>query len=214
MKKQEKKINQILKIIIEHVTLNLKQYIIISTIFLIGIILGVILVNNAQDETKMQIGKNITTFIYKLKFECEIDYSSLLKNVIINHIIFIFIIWFMGCTVIGIPIVYAMIAFKGFSLGYTISLIIYILGFQKGIAFCTITLLLQNILIIPAILSIAVSGMNLYKAIMKDKRKENIKIEIIKHTIFSLAILLVLLIASCLEVYGSNMLLSLCIRYF
>ena len=214
MKKQEKKINQILKIIIEHVTLNLKQYIIISTIFLIGIILGVILVNNTQDETKTQIGKNIATFIYKLKFECEIDYSSLLKNVIINHIIFIFIIWFMGCTVIGIPIVYAMIAFKGFSLGYTISLIIYILGFQKGIAFCTITLLLQNILIIPAILSIAVSGMNLYKAIMKDKRKENIKIEIIKHTIFSLAILLVLLIASCLEVYGSNMLLSLCIRYF
>ena len=120
----------------------------------------------------------------------------------------------MGCTVFGIPIVYAIIAFKGFSLGYTISLIIYILGFQKGIAFCTITLLLQNILIIPAILSIAVSGMNLYKAIMKDKRKENIKIEIIKHTIFSLAILLVLLIASCLEVYGSNMLLSLCIRYF
>ena len=95
-----------------------------------------------------------------------------------------------GSTVIGVPFVYGIIAFRGFCIGFTASSIIATLGTQKGILFLCTSLLLQNILFIPCILALGVSGLKLYKSIIKDKRKENIKIEIYRHTIFSLMMLI------------------------
>ena len=71
----------------------------------------------------------------------------------------------------------------------------------------------QNILFIPCILALAVSGMKLYKSIVKDKRKENIKQEIIRHTIFCLFILIILEISALIEVYISTSLLQACAKY-
>ena len=75
-------------------------------------------------------------------------------------------------------------------------------------------LLVQNILFIPAIIAIAVSGFKLYKSIVKDKNKENIKIEILRHTIFLLFMLIVLCVASFAEILISTNLLKNFIKYF
>ncbi len=213
MKKQEKK-NQIWNVVKEHISHNLKQYTIISVFFFIGIIAGVIFVNHSNDSIHVQIETTINTFINALKTDYQIDSVNLLKSIIGNHILFAFLLWFMGCTIIGIPIVYGLVTLKGFSLGYTISSIIYVLGTTKGILFSCITLLLQNIFIIPCTLALAVSGAKLYQAIMKDKRKENIKVEMVRHTVFSLFILFILMISALAEVYISNSMLSLSVSYF
>lgn len=80
--------------------------------------------------------------------------------------------------------------------------------------FVVSSILLQNILFIPCILALAVSGMKLYKAIMKDKRRETIKLEITRHTIFSCILLLGLELAALVEVYLSSNLLEICSKYF
>lgn len=72
---------------------------------------------------------------------------------------------------------------------------------------------LQNIIAIPCILAIAVSGKKLYNSITKDKRKENIKLEVCRHTIFSLCMLIGLGIASCVEAYISSNLMVAIIQY-
>ena len=48
---------------------------------------------------------------------------------------------------------------------------------------------------------------------MKDKRKENIKVEIIRHTIFSLIGIMVLILAAFIEVYGSSNILMAAVKY-
>lgn len=215
MRKQERKgKNQILGIIEKHIYHNLKQYSVVCILFLIGIIAGVFFINHAEIGSKQQIENELSTFIYSLKTDYQIDSIALLKNIIGNHILFTFFMWFMGCMVIGIPIVYALVAFRGFSLGYTISAVLYTFGTGKGSLFCILSLVLQNIVIIPVTLALAVSGIKLYQSIMKDKRKENIKIEIMRHTIFSLFMLAILIVAGLLEVYGSNALISACVKYF
>lgn len=214
MRKQERKVSLLWNRVRKHIYSNLKQYTIVSILFLIGIIAGVILVNNLEEVKQNVIGNYITTFIECLKTDYQIDTVNLLKNIIGNHIMYSFILWVMGCTIIGIPIVYGLVIFKGFSLGYTISSIIFALGIGKGTLFCIITILLQNLIIIPCILALAVSGIKLYKLMIKDKKKENIKIEMIRHTIFSLFIACILIFSSFIEVYISNSLLSLFISYF
>lgn len=214
MRKQERKVSLLWNRVREHIYSNLKQYTIVSILFLIGIIAGVILVNNLEEVKQNEIGNYITTFIECLKTDYQIDTVNLLKNIIGNHIMYSFILWFMGCTIIGIPIVYGLVIFKGFSLGYTISSIIFALGIGKGTLFCIITILLQNLIIIPCILALAVSGIKLYKSMIKDKKKENIKIQMMRHTIFSLFVAFILIFSSFIEVYISNSLLNLCISYF
>lgn len=88
------------------------------------------------------------------------------------------------------------------------------MGLSKGLLFIAITILAQNIIFIPTILALAVSGFKLYKSIIKDNRKENIKLEIIRHTLFSLVMLILLAIASLVEIFVSTNILKMCIKYF
>ena len=74
-------------------------------------------------------------------------------------------------------------------------------------------LLLQIIVFIPCILSLAVSGMRLHNSIMEDKRRENIKLEILRHSLFTVVILITLIISSLVEVYISKNILLLFIKY-
>ena len=211
---REKKQLRVLKIIKEHVINNKKEYVIIFLIFVIGIFSGVFFVNHLQETPKTEITNYLNQFIEKFKGLENINSIELLKNSMIQNIGLAIVIWFFGTTVIGIPIVFAIIVYRGFCLGYTISLCITIMGLGKGISFVLVTLLLQNILLIPAILALAVSGIKLYKSIVKDKTKENVKIEILRHTVFSIIMLIILLIASIIEIFMSTNILKLVIKYF
>ena len=214
MKKQEKRTKKIIfKTIKNHIQYNKKQYAIVAIIFLIGLIIGVSFINNIDSSSNENTSKYILNFIEALKTNYQIDKINLLKSSIINYLIVAIIIWFMGSTVVGIPIVYLIVAFKGFSLGYTISCILITLGTGKGILFSIVSLFFQNIIIIPCILAIAVSGIKLYQSIMKDKRRENIKIEILRHTMFSLFVAGMFIVAAFIEVYISSNLLSACIKF-
>lgn len=107
-----------------------------------------------------------------------------------------------------------MIAYRGFCLGYTISSCVSVLGISKGLVFIFSDLLIQNLLFIPAMLAIGVSGINLYKSIIKDKMSKNVKIEIARHTAFSTIMSMVLVFSSCIEVLVSNNILKAVVQYF
>ena len=109
---------------------------------------------------------------------------------------------------------FGIIIYRGFCLGYTVSVCISIMGIGKGISFVLISVLLQNLIFIPAIIALAVSGFKLYKSIIKDNRKENIKLEILRHIVFSLIMVILLLISSLIEIFISNNLLKFFIKYF
>ena len=213
MRVAHKKNSKLIEAIKKHVKENIKPYLFVSCILLIGIILGVIFINNVKETQSQEIQNYINEFITKLKDGASIDNGKLLKNSIINNLILVIIMWFAGSTVIGIPIVLGIVMYRGFCLGYTASSIIAILGSTKGALFVITSMLLQNIIVIPSILALAVSGIKLYKSILKDKRKENIKGEIIRHTLFSLIILAFLILASVIETYLSSNLFMLYSKY-
>ena len=200
-------------IIISHVQHNLKEYIIIGIIFIIGILLGIVFVNNLNEVQTEEIDLYITSSITALKENKNINELQTLQDSIKNNITVATLLWLMGSTVIGLLLVYLIVCFKGFCFGYTISALIYVLGTGKGIIFFMCTMFLKNIIAIPCTIALAVSGMRLYKSIMQDRRKENIKLEVLRHTIFSAFILLLLIASSFIEVYTSQALLNYCIKY-
>ncbi len=207
-----KKRSEIVSIAKQEISQNLKSYIIITIIFLIGIFLGTLFVN--QINSKEEISKYITTYIDETKSIEKIDYFTELQKDIKENILLAILLWFAGTTIIGIPIVLALIIFRGFCLGYTIASSVYVLGKIKGIIFVLMTIFLQNLVFIPVIIILGVSSIKLYKSIIKDKRKENIKISIIKHSVLSLAMLALLILSSVIKIEISYRMIVNLIKYF
>lgn len=206
--------NRIKEIIKQHIINNKKEYMIVTLLFIIGIFLGVLFVNNVQESQRTEIESYFNHFIEQMKQTEKLDSMSLLKTSIGQNFLLAVIIWFFGTTVIGIPVVFGMILYRGFCLGYTIAVCISVMGFSKGILFVLINLLLPSLFLIPAILALAVSGFKLYQSIVKDKRKENIRLEIVRHTIFSFVMVGLLIIASLIEIFISTHVLKFLIKYF
>ena len=199
--------------VITHILNNKKEYFIISLIFIIGILLGVFFINNIKDTQVETIKNYISDFVNAIKDGQTINNVDLLKQTLKNNIIIASVIWFFGTTVIGLPIVFGLILYRGFILGYTIASCISIMGLQGGLIFTFSALFLQNIIFIPAIIAIAVSGFKLYKSIVKDMRKDNIKLEILRHTVFSLLMLIALSISAIIEAFVSTNILVNVVKY-
>ncbi len=212
--KKLKKTQKIKEMVVNHLAKNKREYIIILILFIIGIFSGVLFINNVKEEQFGNISNYINTFIEKIKNIESINSLQLLKASLWQNIGVALLIGFFGTTVIGVPVVFGLIIYKGFCLGYTISSCIAVLGTSKGLAFLLSNLLLQNVIIIPTIIAIAVSGFKLYKSILKDKRKENIKLEIIRHILFCAIMTIMLVIASLIEVFISNNMLKMVVKYF
>ena len=117
----------------------------------------------------------------------------------------VFLIWILGSTIIGSYLIYIIIAYKGFSIGYTISAIIASLGIKGGSVFVFSSLLIQNVIFLPAIFILAENAAKFYRRIMKSS--VNIKTELARYTIVMLIVIVFSVIASIVEVYISTNLL-------
>lgn len=183
--KKQKSPRKIRDTILTHIKNNSKDYIILLLVFIIGVVLGVMFINNISNEQKQEITEYITSFTNALKEDKVIDKAGLLKSSIAKNTSLAICLWLIGGAVILIPVIYGIVIFRGFCLGYTVSAAIGVLGTAKGIFFCIASFLLQNVIAIPAILALAMSGIRLYRAIIKNKKKENMKIEILRtHNFF------------------------------
>lgn len=203
---------EIFTVIRDDIINNAKSYFIVFIIFVVGIFLGVMFVNQTGD--KSAIKNYINTYIDETKSIQNGNYFWELQKDVKNNIGLVFLLWFAGTTIIGTPIVLGIILFRGFCLGYTIASCVYVLGRIRAILFIVLTILLQNIIFIPAIMILGVSSLKLYKSIVKDRRKENIKPAIIRHSILSVMILIALIIASIIKIEISYRLIVSLIKYF
>lgn len=117
---------------------NKKNLIFLILIFLIGMIAGIAFINNVRAEQMQEISSYVNSLKDNLKTSDEINKTVILTQSIKQNLVFVGIIWILGCTLLGSFLIYVAILYKGFSIGYTASAIIATLGVKSRNDFCGI----------------------------------------------------------------------------
>ena len=97
----------------------------VIVIFLIGVIIGIFVTFKIPQNDKADIEEYVQNSINLLK-ENSIDRQNVFKETLINNLKFLGIVWILGCTVIASFTIYILMIYKGFLLGYIISIVVSI----------------------------------------------------------------------------------------
>ena len=97
---------------------NKKILIFLFGLLAIGFIFGTIFITMINSSDKTLVKDYITNYISNIN---NINYTKSLENSLINNLGFILIIWLLGISVIGIPIIIFLLFSKAFTLGFSIS---------------------------------------------------------------------------------------------
>lgn len=193
--------------LLNYVEKNIKEIILITLIIFIGLIIGIIYINSLTDENISKVDSHVNSVVdYIKELNCEeskIDNTVILFTNLKRNILYIMLIGLFSLCIIGLPIMYLLIGFKSFSLGYTMSAILATLGTRSGIIFICSSMILHNIIYLIGIYLISISGIDLYKEIVVNK-SENIRLKIISHIIFIVISVLISVFAALVETFISN----------
>ncbi len=156
---------------VKHFQNNLWLYILSSVCMCTGVVLGVYTVKYMSSFEKSDLLSYLTSFA-KADSLKSINYHQVLIEAIKNNIPFIAVVWFLGLTMIGIPIILLLDVLKGFTVGFTVTFFVNGLGI-KGIWIALFSIIPQNIIYIPCIMITSVFAMEFSFMLIKDNVKKN-----------------------------------------
>lgn len=195
----------------EHIQNNFWLYIISILCIFTGIVLGVYKVKYLGDTYKSDILNYINSFTDYIANR-NVDYKNVLMVTIKNNIPFITLIWFLGMTMIGIPIILIIDLIKGYVLGFTISIMINSIG-TKGLWVAFLAIIPQNIVYIPCIILASVFAMefslNFLSERMGKRFTKGLWLRILSYSLSFLFIVIIMSVGFIFEAYGTPNLLKL-----
>lgn len=177
------------------------------TIFLIilgviGIITGSVFVTILSNSDKTLINEQLNLFLDNVQNN-KLDYFNTLKNNMVTNIVYVSLIWLLGISVIGLPILLIMFFSKTFILGFTIGSIINCFKL-KGILFSISYIFPGQILNLIAISILTMYAMSfsfkLIYAIFKRKTVD-FKILMNKYLIILVIMLILIVIANLYDTF-------------
>lgn len=205
--------NGLLNGIIKHFQDNFWLYIISFLCICTGIVLGIYTVKYMGDFQKTDLLSYVKSLSSNITNN-NISSKSILFETIKNNLLVIIGIWFLGLTMIGIPVILILDIIKGFTIGFTFSFIIGGLGI-KGIWVSLLGVLPQNIIYIPCMIFASVIAMEFSLMILKDKEnreKSNIWMRVTSYSFYFLFTSVVMFSGFFLEAYLTPNLLKLIVK--
>ncbi|MFL0196908.1 stage II sporulation protein M [Clostridium sp. WILCCON 0269] len=195
--------NRASNLINSHIKNNFWLYIISLLCFFTGIVIGIYSVRYMGGFEKSDLLSYLKDFT-KTVNSGSINYKSIFLETLKNNVPMILAVWFLGLTMIGIPVILIIDIIKGFTIGFTMSFVISGMGVQ-GMWFSLLGVLPQNIIYIPCIIFSSVLAMEFSLMLFRDRARVQWKSHIlVRFTSYSMSFLLicvVMLIGFFMETY-------------
>ncbi|MDD4172020.1 MAG: stage II sporulation protein M [Syntrophomonas sp.] len=193
----------------QHVSENRWQYLLIALIFVAGILVGDYKALGLASGVKSHLLALIDDYL-KGGTNADLDKQVILCNSFINQGKSIIAVWFLGLTIIGMPLILGVVFLKGFSLGFTISFLVKERA-VSGILISILSILPQNLVYIPLLIIWSVVGINFSIYIARARPGGVIPLgrQVMSYTLLMLVFLGIVLIGALIEAYLSPWFLGL-----
>lgn len=197
-----------------HLADNIWIYLIVIFVFIIGISLGALTVNNIDEVTKADARAYLEGFM-DLTSRNELQAASILKQSIKFNLYFALVLFFSGLVYFGILFIPVLVAFRGFCIGFSIA---FLTGnFESnGFLLALSSVLPQSIIYVPVTIVMGVIGLNYSLWAFRSKYFKKFGAVPNLFAVYALSafVLLILLIAgSIVEAYITSQIVRIIIPY-
>lgn len=136
---------------------NISLYIFSLVLFVMGLIFGSIVIKSLSFSQEQELANYINNFFYSISSGEWQSSKAAFWQILIDNLKYLLLIWFLGLSIIGMPLIFMIIFMKGFVIGFTVSFFISELTW-KGFLFSIVSVLPQNMLLVPVFIIAGVSG--------------------------------------------------------
>jgi len=127
-------------------------YMFVFVVFVMGTIAGAFAVKALSAEQRNDLAGYIQTLFEELPGTEVVDSPVAVRQIFLQNITkTIGLIWLLGLSVLGAPLVLALLFLRGFVLGFTVGFMVEEMGF-KGVALAVVSVVPHNLLAVPAVI--------------------------------------------------------------
>lgn len=184
----------------EHFRDNRIQYIIVVALFVLGLIMGNFKAGGLDGSVRERLLQMLDAYFGGR--QAAATGLGVFINACFNQGRFMLAIWALGLTVIGIPLILAVVFMRGFALGFTVGFLLREKA-GAGVMLSLISLLPQNLVYIPLLLVAAVLAVNFSLYIVRGRGygKAALGVSLLGYTALMGLMLTVFMLGAFVEAY-------------
>ena len=129
-------------------------FLFIVVLFLMGVIFGAIVVNSMSITQKEDLFYYLSQFFGQVSDGTVTEDNDLFLQSFFHNSKFIGLMWILGISIIGLPIILILLFLKGMVVGFTVGFLVSQMGW-KGFLLAFASILPQNLIIIPVFILMA-----------------------------------------------------------
>ncbi|WP_138416833.1 stage II sporulation protein M [Aquibacillus sediminis] len=199
----------------EHINNHGVIYFFVLVLFLIGIIFGAIIVNSMNWIQKQDLFFYLEQFFTQMLEGPIVEKQEMLKSSFFYHLKYLLLLFVLGLSVIGMPVIWILLFIKGLVVGFSVGFFVNQMGWQ-GLLFAAASIAPQNLIIIPVYLiagSVAmIFSLTLIRKIFTRRLQQPIFQPFLRYSLLFISLILIISVASMIESFVSNEAMEIVIR--
>lgn len=189
---------------------NLNLYVFMLVLIVVGAVFGVLLASALTLEQQQELADQMSLYLSTIRHADQFNHASAFWDSFIFYGKWLGLIWLLGVSVIGMPIVLVLDFVKGMLIGFAVALLVQQLAW-KGVLFFLASTALPNAIVVPALLIASVSATRFAFFIVRERlfrKKGQLLPPFLAHMAVTGLMLAVLLCAALYEAFVAPVLLS------
>ncbi|WP_416728888.1 stage II sporulation protein M [Fictibacillus sp. JL2B1089] len=199
-----------------HLEENKTLYAFVCVLFLMGVIFGAIIVNSLSLNQKQDLYTYLSRFFVQAAEGGFTSKTDMFFQSFGHYLKYMGLMWILGLSVIGLPVILIMLFLKGVVIGFTVGFLVNQMGWY-GFLLSFVSVLPQNVLLIPAFIIVTVAAVAFsFKMIRQLAFKRHhmpFLPQLLRYTLLVAGVGVMVLLASTMEAFFTPALMEQVIKW-
>ncbi|NLB73684.1 MAG: stage II sporulation protein M [Firmicutes bacterium] len=156
----------------DYIRKHMLTYSIVIVMLLMGVAFGALAARILPESQKSALAQDLTVFFRGFGDTMQVSAVSASRQGFYGNLKAIFIGWLLGLSVIGAPGIGILMFLRGFIIGFTVGFLVLQMA-VRGVLLAFVSVLPQNLFIIPALIVSFESSLAFAKTVIEDRLRSS-----------------------------------------